>query len=104
MTTLGTGEVIPTGGINPNLTQALMGTRKGILLAGPAAKEPDGNAPNDNPILTLGEQSPFPVTLIGIVETIEGTAANGFQERKYNFNMSNDSQFVNTVFFPRTSP
>ena len=31
------------------------------------------------------------VTLIGLVETIEGTAANGFMERKYNFNMSNDS-------------
>jgi hypothetical protein len=94
-TTLGTGEVIPTAGINQNLTQAIMGTRKGVVLAGPAAKFADGNAPLDD----IG-----PTTLIGIVETIEGTAANGFQERKYNFNMSNDSQPVNTVFFPRTVP
>ena len=79
--------------INPNLTQALMGTRKGIVIAGPAQKVNDGNAPGD----TRGA-----VTLIGLVETIEGTAANTFQERKYNFNMQNDSQPVNTTFFPRT--
>jgi hypothetical protein len=67
--------------IDPNLTQAFMGTRKGIVIAGPAQKVQDGNAPGD---------PPGPVTLIGLVETIEGTPANSFQERKYNFNMSND--------------
>jgi hypothetical protein len=67
--------------IDPNLTQAFMGTRKGIVIAGPAQKVRDGNAPGDEA---------GPVTLIGLVETIEGTAANSFQERKYNFNMSND--------------
>ena len=67
--------------IDPNLTQAFMGTRKGIVIAGPAQKVHDGNAPAD---------PPGPVTLIGLVETIEGTPANMFQERKYNFNMSND--------------
>jgi hypothetical protein len=45
--------------------------------------------------------APGPVTLIGLVETIEGTAANGFMERKYNFNMQNDSFPVDTTFFPR---
>jgi hypothetical protein len=76
--------------INPNLTQAFMGTRKGIVIAGPAEKLPDGNAPGDRP---------GPVTLIGLVETIEGTAANGFLERKYNFNMSNDGTPVATQQF-----
>ena len=62
-----------------NLTQSFQGTRKGIVIAGPAQKVGDGNAPGD----TAG-----PVTLIGLVETVEGTAANSFLERKYNFNMS----------------
>jgi hypothetical protein len=68
-----------------------MGTRKGIVLAGPATKIQNG-APDDDT---------GPVTLIGLVETVEGTAANGFQERKYNFNMQNDSFPVDTTFFPR---
>ena len=55
-----------------SLTQLQQGTRKGIVLAGPATK--------------LGG-IPGPATLIGLVETNEGTAANGFTERKYNFNM-----------------
>jgi hypothetical protein len=80
--------------IDPNLTQAFMGTRKGIVLAGPATKIENG-APGDGT---------GPVTLIGLVETVEGTVANGFQERKYNFNMQNDSFPVNTTFFPRSSP
>jgi len=62
-----------------NLTQSFQGTRKGIVIAGPAQKVGDGNAPGD---------TPGPVTLIGLVETVEGTAANSFLERKYNFNMS----------------
>jgi hypothetical protein len=88
------------------LTQAFFGTRKGIAIAGPAAKEPDGNAPNDFPRIgvTPPDPSPYPVTLIGLVETSEGTVANGFLERKYNFNMQNDSFPVNTIFFPRTGP
>ena len=74
-----------------NLTQTFQGTRKGIVIAGPANKMRDGNAPGD---------APGPVTLIGLVETIEGTAANDFLERKYNFNMSNDSNPVPTAFVP----
>ena len=41
-----------------------------------------------------------PVTLIGFVETNEGTAANMLQERKYNYLMSNDSNPVPTTFVP----
>ena len=66
------------GPLNINLTQAQQGTRKGIVIAGPAQKLHSG-APDD---------STGPVTLIGLVETIEGTPANGLNERKYNFNMS----------------
>ena len=66
--------------IDPNLTQAFMGTRKGVVIAGSAQKIQNG-APGD---------STGAVTLIGLVETIEGTAANSFQERKYDFNMSTD--------------
>ena len=80
------------------LTQAFQTTRKGIVVAGPAMKELDGNAPNDNPIIGSSDPSPYPVTLIGLVETIEGTATNNFLERKYNFNMSNDSFGVPTTF------
>jgi hypothetical protein len=72
------------------LTQAFQTTRKGIVWAGPATKIQDGNAPGDN----TGE-----VTLIGLVETLEGTSANNFGERKYNFNMSNDGFPVPTTFF-----
>jgi hypothetical protein len=73
------------------LTQNFQTTRKGIVVAGPAVKIADGNAPGDG----VGE-----VTLIGLVETIEGTAANGFLERKYNFNMSTDGFPVATAFLP----
>jgi hypothetical protein len=72
--------------IDPNLTQAFMGTRKGIVLAGPAFKI-ENRASNDNT---------GPVTLIGLVETSEGTVANGFLERKYNFNMSANGIVVPT--------
>jgi hypothetical protein len=71
------------------LTQAFQTTRKGIVVGGPAEKMRDGNAPGD---------TPGPVTLIGLVETVEGTAANAFQERKYNFNMSTDGFPVQPTF------
>jgi len=79
------------------LTQAFQTTRKGIVVAGPANKLPDGNAPGDN----TGA-----VTLIGLVETVEGTVLNSFGERKYNFNMSTDGFPVATTFtvLPRRHP
>jgi len=74
-----------------SLTQAFQGTRSGVVIAGPAGKIADGHAPGD---------LPGPATLIGLVETVEGTAANGFLERKYNFNMSTDGVPVSTAFVP----
>ena len=74
-----------------SLTQAFQGTRSGVVIAGPAGKIADGHAPGD---------LPGPATLIGLVETVEGTAANDFLERKYNFNMSTDGVPVSTAFVP----
>jgi hypothetical protein len=92
-TTLTTGNntVVPLPAIDPNLTQGFMGTRKGVFIAGPATKFADGHAPQDG----VGS-----VTLLAVTETEEGTLANGFGERKYNFNAFNDSFPVNTVFCP----
>jgi len=82
-----------------NLTQSFQQTRKGVFIAGPAQKEADGNAPNDHPIIGT-DPSPFNVTLIVLVETLEGTVANSFLERKYNFNTQNNSVVVPTTFVP----
>jgi hypothetical protein len=76
--------------INTNLTQAFQGTRKGIVRAGPAVKIENG-APDDD----IG-----PVTLLGLIETIEGTSANSFLERKYNFNVNITGTPVPTRFVP----
>jgi hypothetical protein len=74
-----------------NLTQAFMGTRKGVFVAGPARNVPDGNAPDG---------FTGPATLIALVETQEGTVANGMLERKYNFNTTNNGVPVPTTFVP----
>jgi hypothetical protein len=76
--------------IDVNLTQAFQGTRKGIVIAGPARKIQNG-APQDG----TGA-----VTLLGLIETVEGTAANSFLERKYNFNVNPDGIPVPTTFVP----
>jgi hypothetical protein len=76
--------------INVNLTQAFQGSRKGIVRAGPAVKMENG-APNDG----IG-----PVTLLGLIETTEGTAANVFLERKYNFNVNVTGNPIPTTFVP----
>lgn len=65
-----------------NLSQAKQGTRKGIVIAGPATKIQTN----------VGDPEFGPATLIGISEVNEGTAVNGFAERKYDFNMN--SPFV----------
>lgn len=76
--------------IDVNLTQQAMSTRKGVVLAGPAQKIP---------FIGIDDTS-GPATLIGLVQTVEGTAANGYQERSYIYNMFNDSVAVPTYFVP----
>ena len=80
--------------IDPNLTQARMLTRKGVVLAGRPTgsitmKDQDG-APGDD----FGNE----VSLIGLIETNEGPDL--FMNRKYNFNTVNDSNRVITRFIP----
>jgi hypothetical protein len=76
--------------IDVNLNQFFMNSRKGLVRAGPAVKLNNG-APNDD----IG-----PVTLLGLIETTEGTAANNFLERKYNFNVNVTGNPVSTRFVP----
>ena len=88
--------------IHPSLTQAFMGTRKGIVIAGfptghgQTVKVQNG-APGDDP---LGTAIETPVTLIGIIETNEGLGMDMWLNRKYNFNTVNNSMPVNTRFVP----
>jgi len=85
-----------------NLTQVFQGTRKGIVIAGPAEKDQFIGI-NDPAFENLAPGTPNPsnrVTLIGMVQTNEGTAANSFQERGYIFEMYNDSFVVPTRFVP----
>jgi hypothetical protein len=90
-TFLGNGTPgIVTPPINSVLNQNTQTTRKGIVIAGPAQK--------------LAEVDSDPetgaVSLIGLIETIEGTAANAFAERKYNYLMSADDFPQEAVFVP----
>ena len=80
-----------TGCIDANLTQAAYTTRKGIVRTGQAVKIADGNAPGDD----VGN-----VTLLGLIETIEGTPGNFFLERKYNFNVNVIGPPIATIFLP----
>jgi hypothetical protein len=75
--------------IDSNLTQAFQGTRKGVVIVKDAQKVG---------FIGITTDEPGPVTLIGLVQTFEGTAANSFQERSYIFNMFNNSDFVATEF------
>ncbi len=83
-----------------NLTQDFQGTRKGIVIAGPAEKVPligINDPPFGRETSARGDPS---VTLIGLVQTIEGSAANGFQERSYITKMFDDSYPIATRFVP----
>jgi hypothetical protein len=81
--------------IDVNLTQAFQGSRKGIVLAGPA--EGDNFIGITDPPYTAGDPRR---TLIGMVQTNEGTAANAFQERGYIFQMYDNSVPIPTRYVP----
>jgi hypothetical protein len=74
--------------MDDNLTQANQGTRKGTFVAGPAEKFAFGGT---------GDVT-GPVTLLGLVHTVEGTLANSYMERSYIFTPYNDSIFAVTDF------
>ena len=81
--------------IDVNLTQVFQGSRKGIVIAGPA--EQDAFIGINDPSYTWGDARR---TLIGMVQTNEGTAANNFMERGYIFQMFNNSVPIPTRFVP----
>jgi hypothetical protein len=73
--------------IDPNLTQTQMGSRKGVFVSLPAAKFPFAGIDD-----TAG-----PVTLLGLVETLEGPNGN---DRSYFSATYNNSVPVTTFFLP----
>jgi hypothetical protein len=77
------------GGIDDNLDEASMGSRKGSFLSAPAEKVP---------FIGIADIA-GPVTLLGIVETQEFTAG-GALDREYSYSMFNDSTPVPTTFQP----
>jgi hypothetical protein len=78
--------------INLNLTTTLMG-RKGVFESGPAVKFGFGGIIDNT----------GPVTLLGLVETVEGPTP-GSAMRSYVTPLSNDSVPVGTCFLPSNVP
>ena len=81
--------------IDTNLTQVFQNTRKGVVIAGPA--EGDSFIGINDPPLNPSDPRR---TLIGMVQTVEGTTANGYNERGYIFQMYNDGVPIPTRFVP----
>jgi len=73
--------------IDPNLTQSGMGSRKGVFITDAAEKVP---------IFGIADTAGA-VTLLGLVETLEGPTAT---ERQYTYGVFNDSEPVIAVFRP----
>ena len=79
--------------IDRNLTQEFMGSRKGVVVAGPAIREPF-------PIPDDPKDDDVRVTLLGLIHTTEGTIADGFQNRSYIYEMYNNSDPIKTRYTP----
>jgi hypothetical protein len=73
--------------IDENLTRALQGSRKGLVVSGPAEKVD---------IFGIDDPQEGYVTLIGIVETRELSAAG--DETSYSYSLYNDGNYVPTYF------
>jgi hypothetical protein len=83
-----------------NLTHAFQGTRNGTVIAGPAEKQPVFGI-NDQPFNCPDLSSPtcdLSATLLGLIHTVEGTAANNYQERSYISEMYNGQGIRSTCF------
>jgi len=79
--------------IDSNLTQEFMGSRKGVVVAGPAIREPF-------PIPDDPKDDDVRVTLLGLIHTTEGLASNLFQDRSYIYEMYNNSDPIRTRYLP----
>ena len=83
-------DQIQLSDLDANLTQAFMGTRKGVVIVSNPHKVGFAGITNDEP---------GGVTLIGLVQVFEGvTSPPAFAERSYIFNMYNNSNYVATEF------
>ena len=95
--------------INAGLTQARMGSRKGVVVSGRAEKDiPFGLEEDPGAQAAQASDTPGPVTLLGIVETVEFfprdegddlVLADGIA-RVYSYSLYNNSVPVPTIFFP----
>jgi len=75
--------------INPNLTEAGMFTRKGLVVSGPAVKFP---------FVGIADIA-GPVTLLGIVETVvTSVTASGSTGQSYSYSLYHDAVPVPTLF------
>jgi hypothetical protein len=84
------GEFELSADINPNLTQALMGTRQGIVQSDEAVKIP---------ILDISDTA-GKTTLLGLIQTNEGPSG-ALAARSYIIELyDNGIRFPPTIFFP----
>ena len=83
-------QEIAISAIDPGLTEAAVGTRDGIVVSDPAAKVAFGGIAD-----TAG-----PVTLLGLVETVEGNVNTAPIARAYVNGLYNDAVVVPTMFVP----
>jgi hypothetical protein len=84
------GEFNLSTKIDPNLTRAIMGTRKGIFQSGQAVKTPIGGIVD----------TPGNVTLFALVQTVEGPTSGNTMARSYIFNAFHRGGLVATEFLP----
>ena len=102
-------EEVALSDINAGLTQARMGSRKGVVVSGRAEKDiPVGLEEDPGAQAAQASDTPGPVTLLGIVETVEFfprdegddlVLADGIA-RVYSYSLYNNSVPVPTIFFP----
>jgi hypothetical protein len=94
--------------INAGLTQARMGSRKGVVVSGRAEKDiPFGLEEDADAQAAQASDTPGPVTLLGIVDTVEyapvtvdGLVLADGIARAYSYSLYNNSVPVPTIFFP----
>jgi hypothetical protein len=92
-------EEVPLSTINRALTQSGMGSRKGVVVSTTTEKVVFGTEAADDAQLAQIADTPGPVTLLGIVETLE-LASDNSAARAYSYSLYNDSVPVFTTFFP----
>jgi hypothetical protein len=94
--------------LNGGLSQTSIGSRKGVVVSGPAEKDrPFGLAEDSTDAAALAGDTPGPVTLLGIIDvaeyapvTVDAVVLPDGLVRGYAYSLFNDSRPVPTIFFP----